>query len=217
MKRTLSLLALCGLLAVCLAACGGDTPDSTPPASTAASNSAASSSAPESAPASQGGSADSTPASTPASQLPDPSAATGALGDHALEEIVSEVLEAAGIEATIPVTELDLRAGGVNLDNIASFVGFESQTASEDGGIVIVIQTQPGMMDTVAEDMLAFRDSRLDDRYAEFATAMEHTGNATTSYNYDLVIYAVSATGDYETLNDTISDIILRSNPAAEE
>ena len=68
-------------------------------------------------------------------------------------------------------------------------------------------QEQLDMAEAVAEDMIAFRDSRMDDRYAEFANAMLHTGNAITAHNNDLVIYAVAAVDDYQPLFDAVSEI----------
>lgn len=212
LKRSAVLFVVSAVSLAMLSACGGDKVTSQPagnPASTAAASQAetsdaASTPAPESTPAP-------TSEAQPASAPEEPTT-----GDHALEEILSTVQQAAGIEATIEVGELDLRAGGVNIDNIDRFYGVESQTASQDGGIVIVMRTKPGAMDAVAEDMIAFRDSRLDDRYAEFAVAMEHTQEARTAYNHDVVIYAVSATGDYQALDDAISTIFDEmSQPAA--
>ncbi|MGD9559818.1 MAG: hypothetical protein AB7V55_04330 [Oscillospiraceae bacterium] len=209
MKRFFPLFMLGVIAVMSFAACGEDGGTSTaatsqPPASVA-SVPATSTPAPASTPSEA-----STPASTPAQ---DPSTDEPALGDHALEEILTTVSEAAGISATIPVTELDLRAGGVDPGKFDSFVGVESQTSSQDGGIVIVFSVKDGMQEALADEMIAFRDSRVDDRYAEFAEAMEHTQNAGASYNGNVLIYAVSASGDYQALNDAISGILAQFTP----
>ena len=154
MKRILT-LAITGLyLSLVLAGCGGSATSAT---SQSAPSEAASSSL------SKTSSGSSAPSVTETESSLD------------LDTMLSSLTEAAQLGGTIDMADLDLTAGGVNLDNIAAWKGAESQLAVDNGGIVIVIQTKQGKADTVAQELEAFKASRMDDRYADFAGALANT------------------------------------------
>lgn len=137
-----------------------------------------------------------------------PSTDSSTAGAHDVEALLPGLVEAAGLGGTIKVETIDLGFGGVDTDNIVALAGAESQTSSQNGGIVLVIQTQPGKADTVAQDLEAYKQSRLgNEDYAEFAQARENTGNARIVKNGDYVIYAVSATGDWTALDDALANV----------
>lgn len=200
MKRlTLSLLAGLSLMAM-LAACGGGTSSSTPvssaPSSVAASQPA---SEPEAAvpsePASEAAASEAASTAAPAADAVDTAA------------LLAPIQQAAGITDTIEVTDLDLRAGGIDTANLLGFAGVESTTSSQDAGIVIVAQAAPGTASDLVASFEKFRDSRLDDRYAEFADAMARTQEArivTGGAGGDIVVYAVTANGDWDALDAAI-------------
>jgi hypothetical protein len=131
---------------------------------------------------------------TPSASTPDsPPAAEGEFDVEALAGILADV---AGLgDNRIKSMELDLKAGGVDLADVAAFAGYESQTYSDNGGLVLVVQAVPGAADAVARGLESFKTSRMDDRYAEFATQLENTANARIRTSGDLVVLAVSATG----------------------
>ncbi len=113
-----------------------------------------------------------------------------------LDATLTALSEAAGLGSTIKVSEIDLKANGLDTANVVAFAGAESQLSSENGGIVLVFQMQPGATADMVSALGAYRDARAgDDRYAEFATARENTKGARIVEKGDLVIYAVSATG----------------------
>lgn len=188
MKRFLALVFAACFAALALAACG---------------NGADSSSSASAATVSSGGPVSPAASSAASSEEDAP------ISLEELEGMLAIFLRAANIGETIPVVELDLSAGGVTMDDVAAFVGGEAVTSADNGGIVIVIQAQPGKADTVKEQMAAFRDSRISDNYADFATAMANTREARIVTKGDLILYAVSATGHeggYEQLDASIAE-----------
>lgn len=186
MILTLS-LALCLVLA--LAACGGGDAPSAVPEST-----------PESTPASV--------ADEPASVADDSTADEPAADSADIQPIADALVSAAALgDDAIPMMDLDLKAGGVNLDDVAEFVGYQSKTYSDNGGLVIVIQAAAGKGEDVKAGLESFKESRMDDRYAEFATQVENTGNARIQANGDVVVMAVSATADWDALDAALADV----------
>lgn len=126
-----------------------------------------------------------------------------------VDALYTTFAEVANLGDTIDVTELDLRTGGLWVENIEAFKGGEVKNAGDNGGIVVVAKAAPGKAAQLATEFEAFRDSRINDAYAEFATAMENTRNARIATKGDLVIYAVSATGHeggYNTLDSALAD-----------
>lgn len=180
-------LALCLVLA--LAACGGGDAPSAVPEST-----------PESTPASV--------ADEPASVADDSTADEPAADSADIQPIADALVSAAALgDDAIPMMDLDLKAGGVNLDDVAEFVGYQSKTYSDNGGLVIVIQAAAGKGEDVKAGLESFKESRMDDRYAEFATQVENTGNARIQANGDVVVMAVSATADWDALDAALADV----------
>lgn len=196
MKKLIALLAGGCLLAVLLVACGGGDSSTAPSEAPSAPESV---SAPE--PASEPETSDSVDAGAEASP-------------EAVNAIYDKLVEAANLGTTIPMAEIDLKAGGINVDNVATFAGAESQTYSDNGGIVIVIQAQPGAAATVASELEAFKESRMDDRYAEFATQLANTKEGRIVTEGDYVVFAVSATGQdggWDALDAAISEALAGS------
>lgn len=180
MKKSLAFIFIF-CFALVFAACGG----------------AASSAVPSSVPAK------SAVASPAASAVAQNSAAPAALSAAAstpngkdLAKTVAALAEGAQLGGTIKISEIDLKAGGVNTDNIEAFDGAESQLSAQNGGIVIVIKAKPGTAQTIATEMAAYREYRLGNTdYAEFEDARTNTEDARISVFEDYVVYAVSATG----------------------
>lgn len=185
MKKAATLFASLLLVAMALTACGGgdDSSSSQPASSTPASSSAPAS-------GSQSGS--------------------GCASDVDVQGMLDTLVEAGGLGGTIDVSELDLKASGISVDKIIDWAGAESKTSSENGGIVLVLVTEPGAAADIVTELEAFRDARAnDDRYAEFEVARENTSQARIVDEGDCVIYAVSATGaeGYTALDKAISDL----------
>lgn len=175
MKKTLTLV-LIACLALSLAACGG----------------AASSSQAASAPASQTPASEAAPASVAASSTP--ASTTDAVD---LDAALAAMVEAAELGNTINVSEIDLKAGGVNVDNVDSFVGAQSQLAAQNGGIVIIVKAVSGTGADIAADMESFRQASLGNAdYEEFEDARNNTEAGIIKAYGDYVVYAVSATGN---------------------
>lgn len=110
------------------------------------------------------------------------------------------------------MSDLDLTSTShISMDNIVAWAGAESQLASENGGIVIVVQAKPGTADTFVTAFEQFRDAKSsDDRYAEYATAIANTKEARIVTNGDYVVYAVSATGQeggYDALDAALNTL----------
>ncbi len=186
-KRLLTALAAVLALAL-LAACG------TAPAQTSSGTPAP---GPGSTPESTGTS--SVLAQDPASgssSVPDSGTAPGPDAID-LDALAVTLAEAAGLGETIPYPDdIDLRAGGMNLDNIAAYAGLTAKTSSQNGGIVVVVQAAAGTASSVAADFEAYRDASLGNTdYTEFETARTNTQNARIEVFGDVVVYAVSATG----------------------
>ncbi len=176
MKRFSLFLCFIGACALLLAGCNQT-------ASTSSSSSAAASSSSSAA-----------AASSAAQSVASASAAPAA---HDVKQLLATLSEAASLGGTISMSELDLTATGhISKDNIVAWAGAESQLASENGGIVIVIQAKPGTAESFVSQFEEFRDAKAsDDRYAEYATAIANTKEARIVVKGDYVVYAVSATG----------------------
>ena len=174
MKRFSLFLCTAGAVAFVLAGCAQTVPSSSSTSSVAPS---------------------SVPSSAITSSVAQSTVSTAAPYD--VDELLKQLSEAASLGGTISMTELDLTASGlISKDNIVAWAGAESQLASENGGIVIVIQAKPGTAETFVSQFEAFRDAKAsDDRYAEYAIAIANTKEARIIVNGDYVVYAVSATG----------------------
>lgn len=186
MKRILTMAGTALYLTILLAGCGGSA------SSQASSQAAASSSL----------------ASSAGTQFP---ASSEAQSKYDLASMVVTLSEAAQLGTTIELTELDLTAGGINMDNIAAWAGADSQLVVNNGGTVIVIQAQEGKADAVVKDLEAFKTSRMDDRYADFAEALANTKEARILSQGDIVIYAVSAAGSqggYADLDAALQQVV---------
>ena len=175
MKKITSLSLIACVLLLCLAACGGSPSSAATSAPEAASSVAAVSTAPSVA--------QSTSAPLDASLLD-------------MDATLAELATAANLGGTIKVSEIDLKAGGVDVSNIEAFAGAESQLSAQNGGIVLIIKAVSGTGETVAADLESFRDFRLGNAdYEEFEDARTNTTEARIEVFGDYVVYAVSATG----------------------
>ncbi len=187
MKKCFALLLAGVLCAGMLAACGGSGSSSSAPA-------VANSPAPATSDVA---------ASTADSATDAPDA-----GQYDLAKILADLSAAANLGTAIPMTDLDLRAGGVDMDIVVEWAGETSQRAAENGGQVIVLRAVAGQADALAQQMEELRDSHINDNYAENATANANTADARIVTNGDYVVYAVSATGSeggYPALDDAIT------------
>lgn len=187
MKKMCSILCAVCLLAVMLAACGGDASSAAAPVSSSAPASAVQ--------------------STPASSAAPGSNPVDANID--LDALVADLAEGAALGTTIGMIELDLKAAGVNTDNVVRFAGLQSQTVVENGGTVILIEATDGKAADVQAEMEGYRDMALgNEDYAEFAAARDNIAEARIQTQGNFVLYAVSATGDWDTLDATIGDVL---------
>ena len=175
-----SLLLLC--------ACGGGAASSAPPAP--ASSAEPASSAPPAA-------------SAPASESAAPTAADVDLAPH-----MDALMAAAGfLGNAISVSEIDLKAGGVPVADVVQFTGNSSKTYSMDAGVVILLQAASGKAADVAASMAGYQEFTMGNGdYTEFAEAQERTGEARILTFGDIVVYAVSATGDWDALDAAIQN-----------
>lgn len=174
MKRLIAVFTSGLLAAALLAACGGSSSSSVP-----ASSSQAVSSAP-----SQAVSSGSVGAGSSAAALYD------------VNDLAATLAEAATLGNTISMIELDLKAGGMDVVNIAEFAGLKAQNSAENGGIVIVIRAVAGAAETVKGELEGFKQASMgNEDYTEFETARDNTAEARIQVNGDYVVYAVSATG----------------------
>ncbi len=193
-RRTITLFTT-ALLLLCLtcafAACGNGSSSSAP----------ADVSASEPAPA-----PDSSTAAAPATDSTEAPAAAGA----DIEGIFTQLATAAALgDSTVSLRDLELTSAGVNLDNVVAWKGAESQTAAQNGGIVLVFEVAPGTADALVASLNAYRDAKVsDDRYAEYAEARENTANARIASNDTLVLYAVAADAQPDKVDTAISEIL---------
>lgn len=138
-----------------------------------------------------------TAASVPVSSESGTGNSSSAGGSADLGKVMASLTAAAGLGSTIEVSELDLKASGIDTNNVVNWAGKESKMSAENGGIVMVFQMQPGTTADLADQLKVFRDARAsDDRYAEFAEAIAHTKDARIVTEGNYVVYAVSATGE---------------------
>ena len=150
------------------------------------------------------------PASSESTAAPssEPAEAPAAAAD--IEGIFAQLATAAALgDTTVSLRDLELTSAGVSLDNVVAWKGAESQTAAQNGGIVLVFEVAPGTADALKTSLAAFRDAKVqDDRYAEYAEARENTSNARIASNDTLVLYAVSAEGTPDKVDAAISAIL---------
>lgn len=198
MKRLLALASALCLMAA-LAACTNDSAGTDSAAGTSAPAAASESTA---APASA---AESTPAESAATEEVD--SGTPAAGTD-LSGLLAELVTAAELGTTIEISEIDLKAGGLPTDDIVAFAGAESNLAAENGGTVMIFQVASGTEQAMIEALSAWRDTRAgDDRYAEFETAREHTGGARIVNKDGVIVYAVSASGNWDALDAALDGV----------
>ena len=192
-RRTMKLLTTAFLLLclVCAFAACGDS---------ASSSSAATASSQSTAPSSSAGT------EAPASESTEAPAAAGA----DIEGIFSQLATAAALgDSTVALRDLELTSAGVSLDNVVAWKGAESQTAAQNGGIVLVFEVNPGTADALVKSLEAYRDAKVsDDRYAEYAEARDNTANARIASNDTLVLYAVAADAQPDKVDTAISAIL---------
>ncbi len=186
MKKILSLVLVLALFSVVLAACGSqETASSATPASVS-----------EAAPSSS-------QAPAASSEMQEASSEEAIMVD--LSGLVAQLAEAAGLGTTIDMIEMDLVAGGITADNVVQFVGVQSQLVIENGGAVILIEATEGTAETVMSELESYRDFALgNEDYAEFAGARENIEQARIEAKGNYVVYAVSAVGDWDTLDAAI-------------
>lgn len=185
MKRLLSVALLTCIFSLTLTACNS--------AATSTSSNAATSTA-----------VSSTSVATASSSVSETTAAT-----IDIETMVKSLTDAAGLGTTISMSDIDLKAIGINMDDVVAWAGVQSQLVAQNGGTVIVIQAKPGTADTMKATLEKYRDLLAsDDRYQEYAEALENISNARIVVNGDCVVYAVSALGQeggFDTLDTAIA------------
>lgn len=185
MKKLLSLLFSASLALALLAACGGNgnsaAAPSAPPANSAAASGAV-------APGSAG-----------------QSAATA----ENLEALLPGLVEAANLGAD-PTPLTDPRdfsiQFGVAEEDVLAFTGAQSKLLYQTGAEVVLVQAQPGRAADVKTAFESYRDRIVsDDRYADNEDARTNVSNARIQMFGDVVVYAVSATGEWDALDAAIA------------
>ncbi len=183
-KRFFAMTIVLSVAVLMMSACGGG-----------ASSSAQASSAAQ--PAASAASSSEAPASSTAASVP-ASAATSAASEagaqpYDVNELLATLSTAAELGTTVPMEELDLKAGGIDVEMIASFAGAMSQNVAQNGGVVIVIQAKEGMANDLLAQLEAYKQSSVGNPdYTEFENARANTEGARMSVSGDYVIYAVS-------------------------
>lgn len=184
MKQIASVLLGAGLLAALLVACG------TPVASSTPTSHAAS-------------------AVSQASQVPASTASATSAASGKTDDLLKAIEPAAALGATLPLTELDLTASGdVSAEDVLAVSGAQSNLYSQNGGIVYVVQAQPGKAKAVEEGLLKMKQALLaqgENYKAEFPVAYANIEGTLVVVKGDYVVYATAADGNYTALNEAIT------------
>lgn len=156
------------------------------------------------------GSASAVQSSSSASQQDASSGASASESQPAavnFEDKLPALLEAAGIAASIPVMDIDVVGiYGIDKGNFTEFAGAQSKTVSQDGGEVLIVQATAGNAELVKAALETYRDKVVaDDRYAEYQQARENVKGARIQVYGDVVVYASSATGEYDALDAALA------------
>lgn len=182
MKRKVAIFILASLLCANIVACG----------STQSSSAQASSSSTAVA-----GSQSDTTSSTTSQEAAQPAVTID------MQQAYDALATAAGLSATIAVTEIDLNAGGgITVDNIVDMQAGQSKIGG-DSGLVILLQVQSGTADTMVKELQGYRDSLISGpNYEEFATAKAATEQARIAAYGDYVVYAAISVESQATYED---------------
>ena len=187
MKKLISMMVFFCLAALLLVACGDS-------ASSVASSPAPSPSETVSQPESAG-----IPASAPESN-------SG--GQNDVNAIFDAVLPAANLGATISLSDIDLTASGnISADDVEAMAGAQSNVYAENGGMLYVVKALPGAADRISAGFEGVKEGLLsqgENYKADFPVAYANIENTRIVTKGDYVVYAVSATGDFETLDAAI-------------
>lgn len=130
-------------------------------------------------------------------------------GAHNVAALADTFAQAAGLENTIDLSLTDLTASGdVNAANILEMVGYQSVSYADDGGMVVVVRAQAGSAETVYTELQAYLAALInqgEDYQSDYPEAYEHMTNARFTTNGDYVVMLVSATGDYDALDEAFA------------
>ena len=137
------------------------------------------------------------PASTAAS-----SQEASAAAPYDVDTLLAAIVPAANLgDGPVAMVLLDLTAGGDVTDgDVLAMAGQKSADYYENGGMVIVLQAQPGKADSLKGELELFRDAQVLflEQYPEFQDGIANTKNAYIYVNGDFVVYAVSTTAASE-------------------
>lgn len=185
MKHLFTLVAAVGVFALLLAACGAPAASSAPSVSSAESVSSV---------------------SLPTSGVP---SSTAAAEGQTAAALLAAIEPAAGLGATLALTQVDLTAtGDVPAEDVVDFAGAESTMYSQNGGRLYVVQAQPGKAEAVKEGLEKMKEALLsqgENYKADFPEAYANIEGTLVVVNGDFVVYATSASGDYTALNDAVT------------
>lgn len=194
MKRLVSICVFALFSIALLSACGGGS-----------SSSASSTSVPS--------------ASQPAtSSLPQSSGSTSSSfaesGPYDVNMLMGTVAEAAGLGDTIEMGITELTASGeVDASNIVAMAGAQSKAYATNGGMVVAIQaTSADAATTVAGQLQLYMDGLLaqtENYKTDYPEAFDHMSNVRIVTELNYVVFAVSATGDYDALDTAIAALFV--------
>ena len=115
-----------------------------------------------------------------------------------VDALLAAIAPAANLgDGPVTMVLLDLTAGGdVTRGDVLAMAGQKSADYYENGGMVIVLQVQPGRADSLKGELELFRDAQVLflQQYPEFQDGIANTQNAYIYVNGDYVVYAVSTT-----------------------
>ena len=179
MKKLICMLCALSLCAAMFAACSKDDSSSSSSADTSASTSQ---------------SADTSSEETSSSETSSESEAPAAEADtEKLASIVSALEEVNPINNPRAITSDDVEFNmNMTPDNLVAFQGDVTNTQS-DCGLVFVAQVKDGTMDTVLEELEAYRQSMTSSLYVEFADKVAKAEDARIVSKDNIVVMVISS------------------------
>lgn len=154
--------------------------------------------------------------SAPVSTAPSSSAvvsqpSSSAASAYDVNELLTTVSEAAGLGATLAYTQTDLQfQSPLTEEDIANMAGAKSNLFNDNGGVVIVVEAAEGKADAVKSGLEDFRDGILNasENYKEdFPEAYANLEAAKIVVKDNFVVFAASATGDYDALDAALNTL----------
>lgn len=196
MKKLICMLCALSLCAAMFAACSKDDSSSSSSADTSASTSQ---------------SADTSSEETSSSETSSESEAPAAEADtEKLASIVSALEEVNPINNPRAITSDDVEFNmNMTPDNLVAFQGDVTNTQS-DCGLVFVAQVKDGTMDTVLEELEAYRQSMTSSLYVEFADKVAKAEDARIVSKDNIVVMVISSIGgpDYADIDAAIESAL---------